>query len=92
MVNPYLTHFDAPERSLVYQLSRMDRESVHPAMGCPGQLGDRAYSHGLYGFSMTPKAGGDTTKVTGKFLTIFQKQADGSWKIAIDCFNYSPPE
>lgn len=55
-------------------------------------LGDRAYSHGLYGFSMTPKAGGDTVELRGKFLTILEKQADGSWKIAIDCFNYSPPE
>ena len=41
-------------------------------------LGDRAYSHGLYGFSMTPKAGGDTIELSGKFLTILEKQADGS--------------
>lgn len=54
-------------------------------------LGDRAYSHGTYGFSMTPKEGGDTIEVTGKFLTILEKQTDGSWKLAIDCFNYSPP-
>jgi uncharacterized protein (TIGR02246 family) len=50
-------------------------------------LGDRAYSHGVGGFTMTPKEGGDTVEFRGKFLTIFEKQVDGSWKIAIDCFN-----
>ncbi len=54
-------------------------------------LGDQAYSHGLYRTSMTPKAGGDTIEVSGKFLTILAKQADGSWKIAIDCFNCDAP-
>ena len=54
-------------------------------------LGDRAYSHGLGGFTMTPKEGGDTVEFIGKFLTILEKQVDGSWKIAIDCFNYNAP-
>jgi uncharacterized protein (TIGR02246 family) len=54
-------------------------------------LGNRAYSHGLYEFAMTPKEGGDTTEVSGKFLTVLEKQIDGSWKIAIDCFNYNAP-
>jgi uncharacterized protein (TIGR02246 family) len=54
-------------------------------------LGDRAYSHGLGGFKMTPKAGGDTVEVIGKFLTIFEKQVDGTWKIAIDCINFDVP-
>jgi ketosteroid isomerase-like protein len=34
------------------------------------------------------KKGGYYNKSTGKFLTIFEKQGDGSWKIAIDCFNF----
>ena len=56
-------------------------------------FGDQAYAHGTYGYSMTPKKGGETTKISGKFLTIWVKQADGSWKILIDCFNYNgPPE
>jgi uncharacterized protein (TIGR02246 family) len=55
-------------------------------------LGDTAYSHGTYGFSMAPVEGGDTVDVTGKFLTILEKQDDGSWKLAIDTFNYSPSE
>jgi uncharacterized protein (TIGR02246 family) len=54
-------------------------------------LGERAYSHGLYGFTMTPREGGEPIEVSGKFLTILEKQVDGSWKIAIDCFNYNAP-
>lgn len=52
-------------------------------------LGDTAYSHGTYTFEMTPKEGGETMKLWGKFLDILVKQADGSWKIAIDCQNYN---
>jgi uncharacterized protein (TIGR02246 family) len=55
-------------------------------------LGDRAYSHGTYTFDMTPKEGGQTTSLWGKFLDIVAKQADGSWKIAIDCHNYNKPQ
>jgi uncharacterized protein (TIGR02246 family) len=54
-------------------------------------LGNRAYSHGTYTFDMTPKEGGETKSFSGKFLDILEKQADGSWKIAIDCHNYNAP-
>lgn len=54
-------------------------------------LGDRAYAHGTFAYSMTPKEGGDLIEDNGKFLTILQKQADGSWKIEIDCFNSDLP-
>lgn len=54
-------------------------------------LGDQAYAHGLYEFVMTPKEGGDRTRVQGKFLTILRRQPDDSWKIAVDCFNYDAP-
>jgi len=54
-------------------------------------LGDQGYSHGSYEFVMTPREGGESIEGTGKFLTILQRQIDGSWKIAIDCFNYNAP-
>jgi uncharacterized protein (TIGR02246 family) len=54
-------------------------------------LGDRAYSHGTYTFETTPKEGGETTNFSGKFLDILVKQADGTWKVAIDCHNYNEP-
>ena len=52
-------------------------------------LGDWAYSFGAFTFEMTPKGGGKATNCGGKFLDILVKQADGSWKIAIDCHNYN---
>jgi ketosteroid isomerase-like protein len=52
-------------------------------------LGDCAYSHGSYKQAMTPKEGGEPISNAGRFLTILEKQANGSWKIAIACFNTS---
>jgi uncharacterized protein (TIGR02246 family) len=51
-------------------------------------LGDRAYSYGTFEITVTPKDGGDTLVLNGNFLSILEKQDDGSWKIAIDCFNF----
>ena len=50
--------------------------------------GDWAYSHGMYKVLRTPKDGGNPQPYAGKFLDILVKGPDGSWKIAIDCFNY----
>ena len=52
-------------------------------------LGDCAYSFGSYKQAMTPKEGGESISNTGMFLTILEKHANGSWKIAIACFNTS---
>jgi ketosteroid isomerase-like protein len=49
--------------------------------------GPWAYSQGLYTQNMTNKSTGAKTLVDGKYLTIFKRQADGSWKIYRDCFN-----
>ena len=54
-------------------------------------LGDRAYSHGTFEFEIAPRQGGEPRRCCGKFLNILEKQLDGSWKIAIDCRNYSTP-
>ena len=55
-------------------------------------LGDTAYSHGNYEYALTPKEGGETVEMQGKFLTILARRDDGHWQIAIDCFNdnFSP--
>ncbi len=49
--------------------------------------GDWGYAKGTYLQTITPKAGGPTAKVDGKFLDILKRQADGSWKLYRDCFN-----
>ncbi|HET6447428.1 MAG TPA: SgcJ/EcaC family oxidoreductase [candidate division Zixibacteria bacterium] len=54
-------------------------------------LGAQAYSHGTYTFDVMSKDGGETQSLSGKFLDILEKQADSSWRIAIDCHNYNEP-
>jgi ketosteroid isomerase-like protein len=55
--------------------------------------GDLGFARGNYTVAITPKAGGETiiTMPDGKFLTIYKRQADGSWKISHDCYNSNLP-
>ena len=53
--------------------------------------GDWGYARGTYSASITPKAGGETAFIDGKYLTILKRQPDGSWKIFRDCFNSNVP-
>jgi len=53
--------------------------------------GDWAFGRCTYTQSVTPKAGGDTTTWAGKDLSIYQRQADGSWKLRIDCYSFDGP-
>jgi ketosteroid isomerase-like protein len=52
-------------------------------------LGDRAYAYGTFTLKRISKEKGTKTSCSGSFLDILEKQADCSWKIAIDCRNYS---
>jgi len=54
--------------------------------------GDLGFARGTYTESLIPKAGGKTEKYDGKYLTILERQADGFWKVARDCFNSNVPE
>ena len=45
-------------------------------------FGDWALSRGAFITTVTPKAGDDPTQVQGKYVSIYQRQADGSWKLA----------
>ena len=53
--------------------------------------GPWAFSRGTYTQDMTSRASGNTVHVDGKFLTIFKKQSDGTWKLYRDCFNSNVP-
>jgi len=57
-----------------------------------GMSGDLGFARGTYLETLTLRAGGETEKYDGKYLTIFEKQANGSWKIARDCFNSNVAE
>ncbi len=52
--------------------------------------GDLAYTSGNYTLTFKdPKAGTITDK--GKYVTVWHKQGDGSWKVALDIFNSDLP-
>jgi len=55
--------------------------------------GDMGFARGTYTLSITPKAGGETIVAVpdGKYLTICQRQPDGSWQISHDCYNSNVP-
>ncbi len=49
--------------------------------------GDMVYSYGTYSMTMTnPKTKKPVTD-HGKYLTVYTKQTDGSWKVVADTFN-----
>jgi uncharacterized protein (TIGR02246 family) len=52
--------------------------------------GDLAYDRGTYSVTVTP-AGAAPIQNRGKYLTIYRKQADGSWKVQRDIWNSDLP-
>jgi len=56
------------------------------------EAGDWAYAHGNYSYRLTPQDGSPAYVYQGKFLSIFKRQADGTWKMHRDCFNSSTPD
>lgn len=54
-------------------------------------VGGWAFARGIFTATLTPKEGGESLSVDGKFMTILQRQADGSWKIHRDIFNSNVP-
>ena len=54
------------------------------------ELGDTAIEVGAYTLDIRP-AGGEATQDVGKYVIIWKRQADGSWKWAVDIFNTNLP-
>ena len=52
--------------------------------------GDLGYTHGTFE-SRFPGPDGEVTVTTGKYLKVWRKQPDGSWKVAADIGNDDPP-
>lgn len=52
--------------------------------------GDLGYTYGVAKFSRTGKDGKPEVSY-GKYVTIWKKQRDRSWKVAVDIGNSSPP-
>jgi len=52
--------------------------------------GDLAFAYGTVTLSSTPREGGSIIQTDIKWLDGLKRQADGSWKIYVDCFNLHP--
>ena len=52
---------------------------------------DRAFERGGYTIALTPTAGGPPIGDSGKYITIYQRQVDGSWLMARDIWNSNQP-
>lgn len=53
--------------------------------------GDLAYSQGTYNSTMSDPKTGNPAQDKGKFLTVWKRQADGSWKAIEDMYNSDLP-
>jgi ketosteroid isomerase-like protein len=61
-------------------------EPIGGDIAASGELG---YTFG-HSTSRRPNASGETADYFGKYVTIWKKQADGSWKVVLDIGNRRP--
>ena len=54
-------------------------------------FGDWAFERGSYTVTLTPKSGGGPIQDNGKIIFVWQRQPDGSWKIARDMWSSNNP-
>ncbi|PYQ21943.1 MAG: hypothetical protein DMF81_13800, partial [Acidobacteria bacterium] len=52
--------------------------------------GDLAYTRGEFESKGTDREGKPSTR-TGRYLTVWRKQVDGSWRVAVDTSDPGPP-
>lgn len=62
-----------------------------PAKAEVAKSGDLGYTWGNYELTLQGEDG-KTEKVSGKYLNIWKKQPDGTWKAIVDIGNQSPPK
>jgi uncharacterized protein (TIGR02246 family) len=65
---------EAHQRALIRCISELQDVTV---------VGDVAYTWAKDSLSVTPRAGGDAAHLAGHRLTVYRKQPDGRWLLAI---------
>ena len=53
--------------------------------------GDLGFQRGTFTVIATPRSDGERLEVNGSFLRIYQRQANGEWRMTRDMFNSSTP-
>jgi uncharacterized protein (TIGR02246 family) len=74
------TFFSMPEIKLGWQITKAEA----------ARSGDMGYTTGTYTMSYKDPSGKTATD-HGKYVTVWKKQKDGSWKVAYDIFNSDLP-
>jgi ketosteroid isomerase-like protein len=64
--------------------------SWEPSGGEIARSGDLGYTWGTYEFRTSDTEGKPVTR-HGKYVTVWKKQRDGSWKYVVDIGNSNPP-
>jgi uncharacterized protein (TIGR02246 family) len=54
------------------------------------ERGDAAWEIGAYTLKIQPE-GGQPTEDTGKYLVVWKRTSDGSWRLAVDIWNTNSP-
>ena len=70
-----------PNTAISWKVSKADVASS-------GELG---YVYGTYSLTILDPKGGAPLRDTGKFVEIWNKQADGKWKCSVDTYNSDLP-
>jgi uncharacterized protein (TIGR02246 family) len=55
-------------------------------------FGDVAFEAYAFRWTLTPLDGGEPIRQAGKGVYVFRRQADGSWSVARDIWNYTPQD
>ena len=74
------------ETGRAFGLRRISFKGVET--GCDGNL---AYERGIINMDIAPE-GGQAMTDKGKYLVVMKRQADGSWKVAVDIWNSDLPQ
>ena len=58
----------------------------NPAAADVGGAGDLGYTIGTYRMEYR-EPGGEPIAIDGKYMTVWKRQLDGTWRVAVDMFN-----
>ena len=79
---------DATERRRVSSATSSARRG-RPSR--PSSTAISRFQRGTFTVIATPKGDGDRVEVNGNFMRIYQRQANGEWRMTRDMFNSSTP-
>lgn len=87
---PIATGKKAVAKLIAADFARSQNLTWHVDKAGVAASGDLGYTSGSYEMSFQD-ASGKTVADKGKYLTVWKKQADGSWKVLFDMFNTDLP-